>query len=147
VKILKAKIKPTSTYYKKGLNHKGKSEWLSITGFSPRGEKNFRIKAIKGIKDGFTEFEEIWIGIEEIILKKIVDNQLSLDILSPQEEKENRYNPRFFNQRRFEVLTKNDKLYFHAPNIETVKKIMKQYGISEFSIKQVKRLTKKELDE
>lgn len=147
MKILKAKIKNTSVHYKKGLNQKGKSIWLSITGFSARGEHNFKIKTIKGIKNGYAEYEEIWIGIDDITFKKIEENQLSLDIFSPQELKENQQNPRYFNQRRFEVITSNDKLFFHAPDIETVKKIMKQYGISDFEVKQVKRLAKSDLDD
>ena len=145
MKILKAKIKQTSIHYKKGLDQKGKSVWLSITGFNPRGEHNFKIKAINGIKDGFAEYKEIWVGLEEITFKQLSEDQLTLDIFSPQELHENRNNPRYFNQRRFEVKTPNDTLYFHAPNIEMLEKILKQYGISDYSVKQVKRLTKDEL--
>lgn len=147
MKVLKAKIKKSSIHYKKGLNQKGKSIWLSITGFNPRGNHNFKIKAINGIKNGFAEYQEIWVAPNDILLKQLETDQLSLDIFSPQEQIENLQNPRYFNQRRFEVITKNETLYFHSPDEETINKIMKQYGISEFSVKQVRRLTKKELGE
>lgn len=146
MKILKAKIKKTSVHFKKGLNQSGKSVWLTITGFSARGNHNYKIKTIREIKNGFAEYEEIWVSPDDVILKQIDEKQLSLDIFSPQEQKENMLNPRYFNQRRFEVKTINDTLYFYAPNEETLKKIMKQYGICDFKFKQVKRLTKKDLD-
>lgn len=146
MKVLKAKIKKTSVHYRKGLNQKGKSIWLSITGFNSRGEHNYKIKAVKGIKNGFAEYQEIWVRPDEITVKQHEDGQLVLDIFSPQELEENKLNPRYFNQRRFEVKTKNQIQYFHAPDLETVKKVVKQYGISGYSIKQVKRLSKKELE-
>jgi hypothetical protein len=114
MKILKAKIKKTSTHYKKGLNQKGESIWLSITGFNPRGKHNYKIKAIEGIKNGFAEYREIWVGLDEISLKLHEDRQLTLDIFSPQEQQENLHNPRYFNQRRYEVQTKNESLFLHA---------------------------------
>jgi hypothetical protein len=147
VKILKAKLKNTSIHYKKGLNRSGKSLWLKITGFSAKGNHNFKLKVIRDIVGGFAEYEEIWVNCDEVTLKQFDDDQLSLDIFSLQEQKENMHNPRYFNQRRYEVQTPNDTLYFYAPNEETVKKTMKQYGICDFKIKQIKRLTKKELDE
>lgn len=147
MKVLKAKIKKTSVHYKKGLNQKGKSIWLSVTGFNAKGEHNYKVKAVKGIKNGFAEYIEIWVRPDEITLKQHEDGQLSLDIFSPQELEENKLNPRYFNQRRFEVKTENEIQYFQAPDIETVRKIVKVNGIGKCSIKQVKRLTRKELRE
>jgi hypothetical protein len=147
MKVLKAKIKKSSIHYKKGVNQKGKSIWLSITGFSPKGEHNYKIKAIKGIKNGFAEYIEIWVKPEDITLKQHEDGQLSLDIFSPQELEENKLNPRYFNQRRFEVQTENEVQYFQAPDLETVKRIVKENGIMKCTIKQVRRLTKEELRE
>jgi hypothetical protein len=72
---------------------------------------------------------------------------LSLDIFSQQELEENRNNPRYYNQRRYEVTTKNEKLYFYGPDFETVKKVAKQYRLSNFTIKQVKRLNKEDLND
>ena len=146
MKILKAKIKKSSIHYRKGLGGKGKSVWLTITGFNTHGEHNYRIKTIKGFKNGFAEYEEIWMKRSDLIFKQIEDSQLSLDIFSKEEEKENRNNPRYFNQRRFEVTTLNKKFYIHAPNFETAKKVVQDYGISDCKIKQVSRLRKKELE-
>jgi hypothetical protein len=146
MKILKAKIKKSSIHYKKGLSGKGKSVWLSITGFNTHGEHNYKIKAIKGFKNGFAEYEEIWMNGKDLAFKQIENNQLSLDIYSKEEEKENKNNPRYFNQRRFEVTTINKKFFIHAPNLETAKKVIKGYGISDFRLKQVSRLRKKELE-
>lgn len=147
MKILKAKIKKTSVHFKKGLNPKGKSIWLSITGFNSHGEHNYKIKAIKGIKNGFAEYQEIWIGREDLSFKQIEDGQLSLDIFSKEEEEENKYNPRYFNQRRFEITTPNEKFYLHAPNLEMAKKVAGDYGLAKYKIAQVARLTKKALRE
>lgn len=147
MKILKAKIKKSSIHYKKGLNQKGKSVWLSITGFNPHGEHNYRIKAIKGIKNGFAEYQEIWMRGSDLQLKQHEDGQLSLDIFSKEEEEENKFNPRYFNQRRFEVTTKNEKLYFHAPDIETARKVVRSHGYPDFEIRQVRRLSKNELSD
>ena len=147
MKILKAKIKKTSIHYKKGLNPKGKSIWLSITGFNTHGEHNYKIKAIKGIKNGFAEYQEIWISLSDLTFKQIEDGQLSLDIFSKEEEEENKYNPRYFNQRRFEVSTKKEKFYLHAPNLEMAKQVARDYGFTKFKIVQVPRLSKKELKE
>lgn len=147
MKILKARIKKTSIHYKKGLNPKGKSIWLSITGFNTHGEHNFKIKAIKGIKNGFAEYIEIWMGKDDLTFKQIDDGQLSLDIFSKEEEEENKYNPRYFNQRRFEVTTKNSKFYLHAPNLEMAKRVAADYGLAKYKVVQVARLTKKELGE
>lgn len=145
MKVLKAKIKKSSIHYKKGLNQKGKSVWLNITGFNIHGLHNYKIRAISGFKDGFAEYEEIWMSGSDLTFKQHEDLQLSLDIYSKQEDEENKYNPRYFNQRRFEVTTRNEKRYFHAPDIETAKKIAKQYGLSGYEIRQVARLTKKDL--
>jgi hypothetical protein len=145
--ILKAKIKKTSIHYKKGLNQKGKSLWLSITGFNAKGKHNYKIKVIKGIKNGFAEYVDIWVSPDDITLKQHEDGQLSLDIFSPQELEENKLNPRYFNQRRFEVKTKSETQYFQAPDIETVRKIVKDNGVGKCTIKQVRQLTKKELDD
>jgi hypothetical protein len=147
MKILKAQIVKTSIHYHKGLNPKGKPIWLTITGFNPTGEHNYKIKAIKGIKNGFAEYIEIWMRPEEVKLKQFDDGQLTLDIFSPQELEENKHNPRYYNQRRYEVTTKNAKYFFHGPDAATVERVAKQYGISKFAVKQVKRLTKDELND
>ncbi len=147
MKILKAKIKKTSVHYRKGLNQKGKSIWLSITGFNASGEHNFKIKAVKGIKHGFAEYVEIWVSPQDIIIKHHEDGQLSLDIFSPQEMEENKQNPRYFNQRRFEIITENEKQYIQAPDFETARRVARQYGINYTKITQVRRLNKTELDE
>jgi hypothetical protein len=147
MKVLKAKIKKTSIHYKKGVNQKGKSIWLSITGFNPKGEHNYKIKAVKGIKNGFAEYVEIWVSPEDITIKQHEDGQLTLDIFSPQEMEENKQNPRYYNQRRFEVITKNEKQYFQVPDFEAAQRVAKQYGLTDFTIKQVKRLSKRELED
>lgn len=146
MKILKAKIKKTSPYYNKGLNQKGKPVWLSITGFNPIGDKNYRIKAIKSIKHGFAEYQEIWVPPADITMKQFEDGQLTMDIFSPQEVEQNKYNPRYFNQRRFEIITKNEKQYMYAPDIETIEKVLKHHSIYEAEVKQVPRLKKGEIE-
>jgi len=147
MKILKAKILKTSNHYHRGLNQKGKPVWLSITGFNPQGDNNYKIKAIKSFKNGFAEYIEIWLRPDEIKLKQHEDGQLTLDIFSPQELDDNKHNPRYYNQRRYEIITKNEKVYMYGPDYETVKGNLKRSGIYEYSIKQVKRLTKDELKE
>ena len=147
MRVLKAKIKKTSKHYNKGLDSKGKSVWLTITGFNTHGVHNYKIKAISGFKDGFAEYEEIWVAGSDISLRQIEDNQLQLDIYSKQELEENKLNPKYFNQRRFEVTTENEKRYFHAPDFETAQKVAKHYGLTDFKIKQVRRLSKKDLQE
>lgn len=147
MKILRAQIVKTSVHYHKGLNSKGKPIWLTITGFNPTGIHNYRVKAIKGIRNGFAEYVEIWVRPDEIKLKQFEDGQLTIDIFSPQEMEENRHNPRYYNQRRFEVITQNEKVYFYGPNLETIENVAKQYGLANFSIRQVKRLTKDDLKE
>ncbi len=147
MKILKAKIKKTSPYYNKGLNQKGKPVWLSITGFNAAGEKNYRIKAIKSIKHGFAEYQEIWVAPADITIKQFDDGQLSMEIFSPQEMEQNKYNPRYFNQRRFEVTTKNKKQYMYAPDIETMRKVLKDYNLSNAKIKQVPKLKKGDIED
>lgn len=147
MKILKAQILKTSIHYHKGLNQKGKPVWLTITGFNPMGEHNYKIKAIKGFKNGFAEYIEVWIRPDEIKLKQHEEGQLSLDIFSQQELEENKHNPRYYNQRRYEITTKKGKYYFHGPDSATVEKVARQYGITKFTIKQVKRLNKAELNE
>jgi hypothetical protein len=145
MKILKAKIKKSSLHYQKGLNPKGKSIWLSVVGFNIYGEHNYKIKAIKGINNGFAEYQEIWISGDDLQFRQIEDGQLSLDIFSKEEEEENKHNPRYFNQRRFEVTTVNEKYFFHAPDLRTAKFVARSYGLTEFEIRQVSRLTKKDL--
>jgi hypothetical protein len=147
MKVLKAKILKDSIHYHKGLNQKGQPVWLSIVGFNPQGIHNYKIKAIKAIKNGFAEYIEIWMRPDEIKLKQHEDSQLSLEIFSPQELEENRHNPRYYNQNRYEVTSKNTKYFFYGPNLETVEKVARQYKISKFSIKQVRRLNKEELNE
>ncbi|MBN2485094.1 MAG: hypothetical protein JXB34_03875 [Bacteroidales bacterium] len=147
MKTLRAKIKKTSEHYKNGINLKGKTVWLEITGFNPRGENNFRVKAIKSIKNGFAEYKELWVSPNDITLKHIDDGQLKLELFSPQEKKAIQYHPRYFNKRRFEVITENEKLYFNAPDHETLLKILKQYGLDHCEITQVRRLSKNDLTE
>ena len=146
MKILKAKIKKTSVHHKKGLNLAGKSIWLTIEDFNPRGIHNYKIKAVKGIKNGFPEYMNIWVGPSDITLKHVEDNQLSLDIFSPQEMEENKLNPRYQNQRRFEVITENEKQFLNAPDLESAQRIARVYGLSNATIKQIKRLTKDEIN-
>jgi hypothetical protein len=147
MKILKAKIKKGSSNYHFGLNQKGKPIWLLIVDFNSHGEQNFKIRAIKGIKNGFAEYMEIWVKPDEITIKHQEDGQLTLDIFSPQEKEENRNNPRYYNQRRFEINTDNEKYYLYGPDYESVEKEIKQFCNGEFSIKQVKRLSRDELKE
>lgn len=147
MKVLKAKIKKTSVHYKRGINQKGKSIWLSITGFNPKGEHNYKIKAVKGIKNGFAEYVEIWLSPNDLTIKQHEDGQLSLDIFSPQEMEENKQNPRYYNQRRFEVITENEKQYFQVPDIETAERVARQYGLTKYKIRQVRRLTKNDLED
>lgn len=78
MKVLKARIKQHSKHYEKGLNPKGKSIWLQITGFNPEGELNYRLRAVKGIVNGFAQFEEIWLPHSDIQIKEHDDGQLSL---------------------------------------------------------------------
>jgi hypothetical protein len=89
MKILKAKIKKSSVHYRKGIVGKDKSIWLSITGFNPHGAHNYKIKTIKGIKNGFAEYEEIWMSGNDLTFKQFEEAQLSLDIFSKEEEQEN----------------------------------------------------------
>ncbi len=145
--ILKAKIKKNSVHFKKGLNQAGKSVWLTISGFNPQGAHNFKIKCIKGFEHGFAVYQDVWMNGNDLILKQFEDKQLSLDIFSKQEEEENKQNPRYFNQRRFEVTTKNEKRYLHAPDLETAKKVAEQYGLSHYQITQVARLNRNELED
>ena len=147
MKILKAKIKSSSIHYKKGLDQKGKSVWLTIAGFNTHGEHNYKIKAIRGFHEGFAEYEEIWMNGKDLTFKQFEDSQLSLDIFSEQEAEENKHNPRYFNQRRFEVTSENEKRYFHAPDIETARRVANSYGLGKYEIKQVPRLTRKTLRE
>ena len=146
MKILKAKIKKSSIHYRKGLGVTGKSVWLSITGFNTHGEHNYKIKAIKGFKNGFAEYQEIWMKGTDLLFRQFEDTQLSLDIYSKEEEKENKNNPKYFNQRRFEVTASNRKFFIHAPDLDTARKVVKGYGIPKFTVKQVARLRKKELE-
>lgn len=142
-----AKIKKASPHYNMGLNVKGKSIWLAITGFRTTGERNFKIKAIKSITSGNVKFQEIWINPAEITFKHIEITQLSLELYSQEELEENKYNPKFFNKRRFEIITPNEKRYIYATDMKMAVKIANQMGLGEFSIRQVKRITKRELME
>lgn len=123
MKVLKAKIKKTSIHYKKGINQKGKSIWLSIVGFNPRGEHNYKIKAVKGIKNGFAEYIDIWVSPNDITIKQHEDGQLSLDIFSPQEMEENKLNPRYANQRRFEYSYSTFPSDYMQPDYTAILKI------------------------
>jgi hypothetical protein len=147
MKVLKAKIKKTSRYYDMGLNQKGKSIWLSITGFNPNGNNNFRINAIKKIIKGFAQYQEIWISIDEITFKHIEDGQLSLELFSKEEFEEHKMSPRYFNQHRYEISTSNEKRYLHAPDLKTANLIAQELGLSNYSILEVKKLTKKEIND
>ena len=109
-----AKIKKTSPHFNMGLNLKGKSIWLAITGFRTTGIRNFKIKAVKAIAEGHARFQEIWISPAEITLKHVDIAQLSLELYTKEELEENKYNPRFFNRKRFEIVTANEKQYIHA---------------------------------
>ena len=130
-----------------GLNSAGKPVWLEITGFNPVGARNYRLKAIEKISDGYAQYKEIWVGKDEINLKHFEEGQLKLDILSRSEEEELKYSPRYFNQRRFEVITPNEKQFIYANNIEMAHKVAAQYGIKAEKIRQVPRLRKKEVDD
>lgn len=78
MKILKAKIKPTSKYYANGLNAKGKAVWLQITGFTAKGDANYRIKAVKEFKNGLPVFFERWISSSDVLIRKFDDNQIKI---------------------------------------------------------------------
>jgi hypothetical protein len=78
MKILKAKIKKISKYYKNGLNQKKKTVWLKILDFRAEGEKNYKIEAVKEIKNGMPVFFNLWLAKEEIIIKKFEDGQLRI---------------------------------------------------------------------
>jgi len=147
MKVLKAKIKKTSPHYEKGLNQKGKSVWLSITGFKPQGTRNYRINAVKNINRGFAQYEEIWVRMDEISLKQIEDGQLSIELYSEEEYKEQKYNPKFYNRRRFEVISETEKQFIQAPDYEMAKQIASQLGLINVKIKQVKKLTTKQIKE
>jgi hypothetical protein len=146
MKVLKAKIKKTSRYYEMGLNQKGKSLWLSITGFNANGNNNFKLNAIKKIVKGFAQYQEIWISKDEILLKHIEDGQLTIELFSKEEFEQQKMNPRYFNQRRFEISTTNEKRYIHAPDLKTANSIAHEFGLDNYSIKEVKKLTKNEIN-
>ena len=146
MKVLKAKIKKTSKHYELGLNQKGKPLWLNVTGFNPNGNNNFKINAIKKIVKGFAQYQEIWVSQDDITLKQFEEGQLSFDLLSQEEFEQYKMHPRYFNQRRFEVSSVNEKQYIHAPDLKTVNSILEEMGLANFTIKEVKKLTKKEIN-
>ena len=92
------------------------------------------------------EHTEIWVSLHEITLKHREDGQLSLLMYSPQEKIENKNNPKYYNQRRFEVISQTEKQFFYAPDIETMRRIVAANGLSDAKIKQVKRLTRKDIN-
>jgi len=147
MKILKAKIKKTSKYYEMGLNQKRKALWLNITGFSPNGNNNYKINAIKKIVHGFAQYQEIWINKDEITFKQIEDGQLSFELFSQEEFEEYKLNPRYFNQRRYEISTSNEKQYIHAPDLKTANSIAQEIGLVNFKIIEVNKLTRKEIND
>lgn len=147
MKVLKAKIKENSTHYKRGLNQKGKPVWLIITAFNPNGERNFRIKAVKKFVDGFALYQEIWMSKDEITLKHIDNDQLSLDLYSRDEYDMLKYSPAVFNKCRFEIETACEKIFVHAPDLEMANKLAVNMGLSGYKIKRVRNLTKKEINE
>ena len=147
MKVLKAKIKKTSSHYEKGLNLKGKPVWLTITGFKATGINNFRINAIKSISGGFAQYEEIWVSKDEILLKHIEDGQLAIELYSSEEYEQQKYNPKFYNRKRFEIVTENEKQYIQAPDYKMACQIAGELGCVNFKIKQVKKLTKKDIND
>jgi hypothetical protein len=147
MKVLKAKIKKTSRYYEMGLNQKGKALWLSVTGFNSNGNNNFKINAIKKIVNGFAQYQEIWLSKDEITLGHIEDGQLSFELFSKEEFEQQKLNPRYYNQRRFEISTENEKRYIHAPDLRTANTIANDFGLTNYLIKEVKKLTKKEIND
>ena len=78
MKILKAKIKKSSEHYAKGLNQKNKAVWLRVLNFTPEGEKNYQIEAVKEFKNNEVKFCKIWLEQSEITLKQFDDGQLKL---------------------------------------------------------------------
>lgn len=147
MKVLKAKIKKTSPHYEKGLNLKGKPVWLTITGFKSTGTKNYRINAIKGISGGFAQYEEIWLSKDELLLKHIEDGQLAIELYSSEEFEEQKYNPKFYNRKRFEIVTETERQYIQAPDLKKARQIANELGFVNFKIRQVKKLTNKEIND
>lgn len=145
MKELKAKIKKDSPYYKMGLNQKGKSIWLDIVSFRTKGINNFKIKAIKQFKNGFAEYEEVWLPVQHIVLKQIENAQLQLDMVSKEEFEELKKSPRYSNRRRFEITTDLEKQYIYALDLTEAQKFVKQLGLQHAKIKQVARLKKSDL--
>ena len=147
MKVLKAKIRKTSPHYERGLNQKGKPVWLSITGFKPQGIKNFRINAIKSISGGFAQYEELWVGKDEITIKHIEDGQLSIELYSSEEFEQQKYNPKFYNRKRFEIITETERQFIQAPDYKMARQIAGELGFVNFKIRQVKRLTRGEMND
>jgi hypothetical protein len=147
MKVLKAKIKKTSKYYKMGISQKGKALWLSIIGFSLNGKNNFKIKAIKNIVNGFAQYQELWVSKDEITLKQIEDGQLSIELLSQEEYEQHKMNPRYFNQRRYEISTTNEKQYIYAHDLKMANFIAQELGLINFNIIEVKKLSGKEIND
>ena len=129
-----------------GTDQKGKPVWLSVTGFNPRGLMNFRVNAVQDIKDGFARYKEIWVSKDDIILRHFEEGQLSMDLYSREEFEAKKKDPRIHNRRRFEITTKNERQYIYAPDVESARQIAKQQNLGDFTIKQVRRLTGKEID-
>ena len=145
MKELKAKIKKDSPFYTMGLNQKGKSIWLEIIGHRTKGENNYKVKAVKQFKDGFAEYEEIWLPVQQVILKQIENSQMQLDLVSKEEFEELKKSPRYSNRLRFEVTTEIEKQYIYALDLAEAQKFAKQLGLQNAKIKQVARLNKSEL--
>jgi len=78
MKVLKAKIKKSSKHYKSGLNNKQKPVWLRILDFKPEGDENYKVEAVKCIKQGMPQFTSIWISKNDITLKQFEDGQLQM---------------------------------------------------------------------
>ncbi len=147
MKVLKAKIKKSSPFYEKGLNLKGRPVWLSITGFKASGTNNFRINAIKGISGGFAQYEEIWLSKDDILLKHIEDGQLAIELYSSEEFEQQKYNPKFYNRKRFEIVTETEKQYIQAPDYKMACQIAGELGFVNYKIKQVKKLSKNDIND
>lgn len=78
MQVLKAKIKRESIYFPNGLNPKGKPVWLQITGFKAKGDENYKVKAIKEIKNGLPQWVELWMDASDLQIRKFEDRQLPL---------------------------------------------------------------------
>jgi hypothetical protein len=70
-----------------------------------------------------------------------------MELYSKEEFKKQKYNPRFYNRKRFEIITETEKQYIQAPDFEMARQVAEQLGLSNYKIKQVKKLSRKEMNE